>query len=219
MKWTCSARVTMQELDARLSRIVEQAREEPVAVNRYGSPWVWIVSHPLWTRVDNLQLFVPRNHPLVPLRESIESALCYEDALLADLARRCESKVGISVLFKCLVLKFAYSLENEEKVYEVLGYNMLFRWFAGFQRLADELPPASALVRDLRTISVQPRAIELIHNCLSNSFVMDADAGEFRINRGLLHTLRTYHVEVPPAHENQDGAGLPVQEALRQPGL
>src|SRR3546814_5024798 len=38
------SKVGMQELDQRLSKIVEAARKQPVSVYRYGAPWVWIVS-------------------------------------------------------------------------------------------------------------------------------------------------------------------------------
>ena len=140
MKWMSPLRVTMQELDAKLSKIVERAREQPVAVNRYGSPWVWIVSHHAWVQADNLRALVPRGHPLVPLRDQVEDALRYERDLLADLERQHGITVGAATLFKCLMLQIIYSLEDGEKVHESLTYNMLFRWFAGFEKFADELP-------------------------------------------------------------------------------
>ena len=42
------SKVGMQELDQRLSKIVEAARKKPVSVYRYGAPWVWIVSQDDW---------------------------------------------------------------------------------------------------------------------------------------------------------------------------
>lgn len=42
------SKVGMQELDQRLSKIVEAARKKTVSVYRYGAPWVWIVSQDDW---------------------------------------------------------------------------------------------------------------------------------------------------------------------------
>jgi transposase len=176
MKWMSPMRVTMQELDAKLSKIVERAREAPVAVNRYGSPWVWIVSHQAWVQADNLRALVPQNHPLVALHDLVEDALRYERDLLADLQRQHGGTVGAATLFKCLMLQIIYSLEDGEKVHESLTYNMLFRWFVGFEKFADALPDRAAFTRELNAVGT-----------------------DARVNRGLLHALSTWASAVPGA--------------------
>lgn len=191
-KGTLPMRVTMQELDAKLSKIVEHAREEPVAVNRYGSPWVWIVSHQAWVQADNLRALVPRSHPLVPLHDLVEDALRYERALLADLQRQHSLVIDASTLFRCLMLQIIYSLEDAEKVHESLAYNMLFRWFVGFERFADELPARAEFTRELHTVGADPRAVRVITRCLSHTFLPETGDGDFRVNRGLLHALSTW---------------------------
>ncbi|MDP9602617.1 transposase [Variovorax gossypii] len=205
MKWTAPMRVTMQELDARLSKIVEHAREEPVAVNRYGSPWVWIVSHQAWVQADNLRALVPEGHPLVALHDLVEDALRYERPLLADLELQYGGRIGASTLLRSLVLQIVYSLEDGEKVHESLTYNMLFRWFVGFEKFADELPGRVEFTRDLNAVGADPRVARVITRCLSNTFLPESGDGDFRVNRGLLHALSTWACAavVPEARPHQ----------------
>ena len=192
MKQMPPMRVTMQELDAKLSKIVEHAREEPVAVNRYGAPWVWIVSHQAWVQADNLRALVPRSHPLVALHDLVDDALRYEHALLAELERQRDSRIEASILFKSLILQIIYSLEDEEKVHESLTYNMLFRWFVGFERFADELPCRAEFTRELHAVGTDPRAVHVVTRCLSSTYLPESGDGDFRVNRGLLHALSTW---------------------------
>lgn len=192
MKWMSPMRVTMQELDAKLSKIVERAREGPVAVNRYGSPWVWIVSHQAWVQADNLRALVPQGHPLVALHDLVEDALRYERTLLADLQRQHAFGIEAETLFKCLILQIIYSLEDGEKVHESLTYNMLFRWFAGFEKFADELPGRGDFTRELQVLGADPRAVRVVTRCLSNTYLPESGEGDFRVNRGLLHALSTW---------------------------
>ena len=192
MKWMSPLRVTMQELDARLSKIVERAREGPVAVNRYGSPWVWIVSHQAWVQADNLRALVPQSHPLVALRDQVEDTLRCERTLLAELERQHGGTVDAATLFKSLVLQIIYSLEDAQKVHESLAYNMLFRWFVGFERFADELPARAAFARELEAFGGDPRAVRVVTRALSGAFLPESGDGDFRVNRGLLHALSNW---------------------------
>jgi len=206
LKWTAPLRVTMQELDARLSKIVEHAREEPVAVNRYGSPWVWIVSHRAWVQADNLRALVPRSHPLVPLRDLVDDALRYERALLAELAREHGSAVGLPILLRCLVLQIIYSIEDAEKVHESLVYNLLFRWFAGFEKFADELPGHAEFTRELQAVGTDPRAVRIVTRCLSSTHLPESGEGDFRVNRGLLHALSNWVADASVPQPKPHGA-------------
>ena len=66
----------MQELDQRLSKIVEAARKKPVSVYRYGAPWVWIVSQDDWQgALKEVSSFIPAGHSLVLLRPQIDEVL------------------------------------------------------------------------------------------------------------------------------------------------
>ena len=38
---SATVNVGMLELDRKLSKVLDCARQQPVSVSRYGSPWVW----------------------------------------------------------------------------------------------------------------------------------------------------------------------------------
>ena len=79
------SKVGMQELDQRLSKIVEAARKKPVSVYRYGAPWVWIVSQDDWqSALKELSSYVPPGHSLVMLRPQIEELLEFGTSAAAD---------------------------------------------------------------------------------------------------------------------------------------
>ena len=70
------SKVGMQELDQRLSKIVEAARKKPVSVYRYGAPWVWIVSQEDWQGArKEVSSYIPAGHSLVLLRPQIDEVL------------------------------------------------------------------------------------------------------------------------------------------------
>ena len=79
-------KVGMQELDQRLSKIVEAARKKPVSVYRYGAPWVWIVSQDDWQgALKEVSSYIPAGHSLVLLRPQIDDILdLHRDLLQAQ---------------------------------------------------------------------------------------------------------------------------------------
>ncbi|UXH77423.1 transposase [Roseateles amylovorans] len=189
--------VSMQTLDKELSRHVEIARTKPVSVDKYGVPWVWIVSHPLWMQADHLKSFVPEGHGLVNLREAIDSTLAYEGLLMNELTRQCTSGLDARMVTRAWLLQVVYSLSDPRRVREGLVYNMLWRWFVGYQLRSEQLPEIEPFVHDLNRVSAHPHVIDIVHRSLNNGAMLHADTEEFRINRGLLHALRTQHVDLP----------------------
>ncbi|MGY3255284.1 hypothetical protein ACVWWS_003438 [Pseudomonas chlororaphis] len=80
------AKVGMQELDQRLSKIVEAARKKPVSVYRYGAPWVWIVSQDDWQgALKEVSSYIPPGHSLVLLRPQIDALLDQHRDILQGL--------------------------------------------------------------------------------------------------------------------------------------
>ena len=209
--------VSMQTLDKELSRHVEVARSRPVLVDRYGVPWVWIVSHPLWVEADCLKSFAPEDHALVALREAIDSTLAYEGHVMNELTAQCASGVDARVITRAWLLQIVYSLADPKRVREGLGYNMLWRWFVGYLMRSEPLPEAQAFIQDIKMVSAHPRVIDIVSRCLTNDAFLNADTEEFCINYGLLHTLRAHHFErmspparrpAGPAHNERDGQAL-----------
>ncbi|MGJ7498851.1 transposase [Variovorax sp. ZT5P49] len=186
----------MQTLDKELSRHVEVARTKPVPIDRYGVPWVWIVSHPLWVEVDYLKSFVPEDHALVALREAIDSTLAYEGLFMSELTTQCTSGIDARIVTRAWLLQIVYSLPDPKRVHEGLGYNMLWRWFVGYLLRSEPLPEPHTFIQDVNMVSAHPHVVDIVYRCLTNGALLNADSEEFRINRGLLHTLRAHHFDV-----------------------
>jgi transposase len=79
-----------------------------------------------------LEDYVPKDHPLRPIREIVNAALREMDetfaAMYADSGR---DSTPPEQLLRGLILQSLYGLRSERLLCEQLGYNMLFRWFVG----------------------------------------------------------------------------------------
>lgn len=123
-----TTRVGMQELDKHLSRIVENARRAPVAVHRYGAPWVWIVSQELWCqqRQQRLEDYLPLDHPLYALSHQLD-----QDGLVDHLAERLPDAELPALLRARLLVLARYDGHDTDgqRLHDALGYNLMYRWF------------------------------------------------------------------------------------------
>lgn len=76
--------------------------------------------------------YVPAGHPLVAIREILNTALRDMDMLFESMY---ESSGRYSIppewLLRGLVLQALYGIRSERLLCEQLGYNMLYRWFVG----------------------------------------------------------------------------------------
>jgi transposase len=77
---------------------------------------------------------VPSDHPLRPIRNSIDSvlkAMSREfDKLYAEGGR---ASIAPERLLRALLLQVFYSIRSERMLMEQLEYNLLFRWFVGLE--------------------------------------------------------------------------------------
>lgn len=185
----------MHTLDKELSKHVEVARTRPVLVDRYGVPWVWIVSHSFRVEDDCLKSYAEPDHGLVALREAIDSVLAYEGLVMSELTSRCASGVDARMITRAWLLQIVYSLADPKRVRKGLVYNMLWRWFVGYSLRSEPLPELQAFVQDIKMISANPRVVDMIFRCLSDGSFLHADPAEFCINYGWLHSLRADHLE------------------------
>ncbi|KAI3488925.1 hypothetical protein L1887_46955 [Cichorium endivia] len=109
------SKVGMQELDQRLSKIVEAARKRPVSVYRYGAPWVWIVSQEDWQgALREVSSCIPPGHSLALLRPADRTPPGCRTGHPRQVARRCNLRVDPSVLVKALLLRLLYSVPSEQ---------------------------------------------------------------------------------------------------------
>ncbi|MSQ53032.1 MAG: IS5 family transposase [Betaproteobacteria bacterium] len=79
-----------------------------------------------------LEGYVPKEHPLRPIREIVNAALREMDqtfaAMYADSGR---DSIPPEQLLRGLILQSLYGLRSERLLCEQMGYNLLFRWFVG----------------------------------------------------------------------------------------
>ena len=192
------SKVGMQELDQRLSKIVEAARKKPVSVYRYGAPWVWIVSQEDWQgALKEVSSYIPPGHSLVLLRPQIDDLLDAHRELLHDLNAEPGMLIPAQTVMHILLLQLLYSVPSEQQLYEQLNYNLLFRWFVGLG-LNQKVWSFSALSRDIATLLNEPRAVLLIQKIIGEVFCGALlQMPEFSLNFALLHTWLGKHACAP----------------------
>lgn len=188
------SKVGMQELDQRLSKIVEAARKKPVSVYRYGAPWVWIVSQEDWQgALKEVSSYIPPGHSLVLLRPQIDDLLDAHQNLLRDLNAAPGMLIPAQTVMHILLLQLLYSVPSEQQLYEQLNYNLLFRWFVGLG-LNQKVWSFTALSRDIATLLNEPRAVLLIQKIIGEVFCGALlQMPEFSLNFALLHTWLGKH--------------------------
>ena len=185
------SKVGMQELDQRLSKIVEAARKKPVSVYRYGAPWVWIVSQDDWQgALKEVSSYIPAGHSLVLLRPRIDEVLDqHRDWLVADAPM----SIAPHTVLQILLLQLLYSVPSEQQLHEQLNYNLLFRWFVGLD-LNQKVWSIHALTRDIATLLNHPQAVQLIQKIIGDVFCGALlHMPEFSLNFALLHTWLARH--------------------------
>ena len=188
------SKVGMQELDQRLSKIVEAARKKPVSVYRYGAPWVWIVSQDDWQGAcKEVSSFIPPGHSLVLLRPQIDDLLADHRDLLQSFDAEPGMQIAPQTVMHILLLQLLYSVPSEQQLYEQLNYNLLFRWFVGLD-MNQKVWSFNVLSRDLATLLNNPRAVQLIQKIIGEVFCGALlQMPEFSLNFALLHTWLGRH--------------------------
>jgi transposase len=76
--------------------------------------------------------YVPADHPMIAIREIVNTALREMDRLFESMYdERGRYSVPPEWLLRGLILQALYGIRSERLLCEQLGYNMLFRWFVG----------------------------------------------------------------------------------------
>lgn len=76
--------------------------------------------------------YVPKDHPLIAIREILNRALREMDLLFESIYdERGRYSIPPEWLLRGLVLQALYGIRSERLLCEQLGYNMLYRWFVG----------------------------------------------------------------------------------------
>ncbi|MGE7955228.1 transposase [Pseudomonas sp. NPDC089530] len=188
------AKVGMQELDQRLSKIVEAARKKPVSVYRYGAPWVWIVSQDDWQgALKEVSSYIPPGHSLVLLRPQIDALLDQHRDVLQGLDSEPGMLIAPRTVMHILLLQLLYAVPGEQQLYEQLNYNLLFRWFVGLD-LTQKVWSLGVLSRDIATLLNDAQAVRLIQKIIGEVFCGALlHMPEFSLNFALLHSWLAKH--------------------------
>lgn len=125
------AKVSMLELDRSLTRILTSAQSGPVSVHRYGTPWVWVVSHDTWIKVNRRDESLPERHPLAALRRHLEAESSRHQDILRSLADASELGRRPEPLLRAIVLTELYGIHSDRFLDEQLRHNALFAAFVG----------------------------------------------------------------------------------------
>ncbi len=188
------SKVGMQELDQRLSKIVEAARKKPVSVYRYGAPWVWIVSQEDWQgALKEVSSSIPPGHSLALLKPQIESLLGEEAKVLSALAREHGMQLAPEPLIHALLLQLLYAIPSEQQLYEQLNYNLLYRWFVGLE-MKQKIWSFPVFVGDITVLLNSAEAVRIIGRIIGEVISGDLmQMPEFSLNFALLHTWQARH--------------------------
>jgi transposase len=74
--------------------------------------------------------FVPKDHPLRPLKKMVDSALNEISPLFDDIySHTGRPSIAPEKLLKASLLQAFYTIRSERQLVEQIGYNILFRWF------------------------------------------------------------------------------------------
>lgn len=79
-----------------------------------------------------LEQRIPKDHPLRPLRELVDTILVSMDsdfeALYSSLGR---ASIPLERLLRASLLQVIYTVRSERQLVEQIDFNLLFRWFVG----------------------------------------------------------------------------------------
>lgn len=120
----------MLELDRHLSQSLEQARHAPLCVQRYGHPWVWVLSSDAWADAGRWAALDVEAHPLLALRRATDAQLpAWPEAAIATLPLDMDD---VRLLQRAVLLLSVQALDSAQRVHDDLRYHQVYRRFVGF---------------------------------------------------------------------------------------
>ena len=128
----------------------------------------------LFSYVD-IEVRVPKGHPLRPIRDIANEALCELSAAFAALyAPLGRPSIPPEKLLRALLLQAFYSIRSERQLMERLEFDLLFRWFVGlgvddpawdhsvFSKNRDRLLEGEIAAQFLAAVLAQPKIKRLL---------------------------------------------------------
>ena len=111
----------------------------------------------------NIEEMIPENHFLRVIEKHFDWNFIYDEVekLYSKLGRKSIDPV---VLIKIHILKFLFNEDSLRKTYESLQYNILYRWFIGYE-LCEDIPNHSTYSQNYKR-----KFCKLEHDLLNTVF-------------------------------------------------
>jgi transposase len=122
--------------------------------------------------VHHLDDFVPRHHPLRPIRQMVNEALVKMDALFAGMyeadIKGGRPSIAPEKLLRAMLLQVFYSIRSERQLMEQVQYNLLYRWFVGLA-LAEAVWVPTVFTKNRERLLAHDAVIELFNHVLESA--------------------------------------------------
>jgi transposase len=121
--------------------------------------------------VSQLEDFIPKSHPLRPIRAMVNEALVKMDALFARMyeadIKGGRPSIAPEKLLRAMLLQVFYSVRSERQLMEQTHYNLLFRWFIGLA-MDDAVWVPSVFSKNRERLIEHDAVIELFNRVLEH---------------------------------------------------
>ncbi|MFS8981626.1 IS5 family transposase [Cupriavidus necator] len=125
--------------------------------------------------------FVPKSHPLRPIRTMVNQALAKMDRLFAGMyeadIKGGRPSIPPEKLLRAMLLQVLYSIRSERQLMEQTQYNLLFRWFIGLA-MDDAVWVPSVFTKNRARLIQHDAVIEFFNEVLAIAQKKDWLSGE-----------------------------------------
>ena len=122
--------------------------------------------------LSHLEDFIPRDHPLRPIRQRVNTALEKMDTLFGRMyeadAKGGRPSIAPEKLLRAMLLQVFYSVRSERQLMEQTQYNLLFRWFIGLA-MDDAVWVPTVFSKNRERLIAHDAVIELFNQVLAQA--------------------------------------------------
>lgn len=111
--------VGLVDLRRNLSALLETTRQQPLMVQRYGTPWAYVVSDAQWRQHRVHLEFDPGGHPLARLQQLQREILPLPE----------HGALSAAACARALILQAIYGFEDVGELHEHICFDRLLHWF------------------------------------------------------------------------------------------
>ena len=160
--------------------------------------------------LSHLEDFIPKNHPLRPIREMVNAALAKMDALFSKMYESPDKggrpSIAPEKLLRAMVVQVLYSVRSERQLMEQTQYNLLFRWFIGLA-MDDAVWVPSVFSKNRERLIEHDAVIELFNLVLEQANSQGLLSGEHFSVDGTLIQAWAGHKSLVRKDGKDDGEG------------